>query len=930
MVGKMTLDLNRGNENDNSFIFQLIKCALNSLPDLVYIMQACHHDFIYKYANQSGMTAMGTDSLIGKSLKAMVPPDRVDFLLHFYNRAAAYKRSVSFEEEVLISDTSIHYETVLTPVENNEETYIIASVRNVTERTKRANDLIRSNYVLEKNRQQLSSLIEHHADAVYMLDQDGYFLESNSATEKISGYQSFELLGTSALHLLPKQEIGRIQQLFRKAMNLGETLQFETTFIHKNGSTIYISVKTMPVKIDGEMIGAYHIVRDITAEKNTLSELQIVKRQLESFLNESTDAISLMNLNGEITYMNEAYSKMFGFSMQDVFTMKKPNVPEWLAEEANTIHDQVRRGKKLQNIHVKRQNKSGEILDVSITSFPVYDVEGNVIGITDICRDITELKKNERELANAKKELELIWNHSSEAMYLLAQDGTITKANAKFKEYFAEDDEEESLNSFNHLLDHQYHQTEELLARLRDGKLSLEFETKRKRKDGTIMDVLATYKPVDDKNLLAVVSYKDITSDQLAITELEESKEKYRNVVQHSPDASIIHDGRIITFINEAGIELVGASSAVQILGRPVMDFVHPDDHEKLLERMMAAAKQGKRSEFLEAVCYSIDKEKITVEIASAPLEYNGKSSVVVTIREIAKRKRAENSLKESEERFRIIAEHSRSVIKVLNLKGKVLYVSPSAEELLGYSPSNLIGGSFVEKIHREEIKMAENAIQSIIQTREAAEIEIRHIHQEGYSIWLSSYLTPILSSDGNVEKIIVISNDITEVKSKENKLKKLAYYDYLTGLPNRRLLKERLHQAIKTGNMTGLLALDCDKFKQINDTLGHDVGDEVIKEFANRIKTVLWKKDTLSRVGGDEFIIVLPELKDKDELNFICEKILYAAREPISIKGNIIQITASIGGSAYPSTNNMEALLKEADLNLYQSKKRGGNTFTN
>ncbi len=205
---------------------------------------------------------------------------------------------------------------------------------------------------------------------------------------------------------------------------------------------------------------------------------------------------------------------------------------------------------------------------------------------------------------------------------------------------------------------------------------------------------------------------------------------------------------------------------------------------------------------------------------------------------------------------------------------------------------------------------------------------------KSGHSIWLHSHFIPVLSSEGDLEKIIVISSEITESKRKEEKLAKMAFYDYLTGLPNRRLFTDRLNQAIftseRTGKLTALLVLDCDKFKRINDTLGHDIGDEVIKEFARRVRSSLRKMDTLSRVGGDEFTIVLPELMSTDEIKAVSNRILEVIREPMLIKGHEIHMTTSIGISLYPmQANTVDDLYKKADVNLYKSKDCGGNTFS-
>jgi diguanylate cyclase (GGDEF)-like protein len=138
------------------------------------------------------------------------------------------------------------------------------------------------------------------------------------------------------------------------------------------------------------------------------------------------------------------------------------------------------------------------------------------------------------------------------------------------------------------------------------------------------------------------------------------------------------------------------------------------------------------------------------------------------------------------------------------------------------------------------------------------------------------------------------------------------------------------MNKTDRSGKLTALLVLDCDKFKQINDTFGHDVGDEVIKEFSNRIKMGLRKTDTLSRVGGDEFTVVLSGIQNKQEVKEVTNRIFHLVREPMLIKGNVFQITASIGVSFYPSNSqNTEQLLKAADEALYKAKDLGGDTLS-
>jgi diguanylate cyclase (GGDEF)-like protein/PAS domain S-box-containing protein len=303
-------------------------------------------------------------------------------------------------------------------------------------------------------------------------------------------------------------------------------------------------------------------------------------------------------------------------------------------------------------------------------------------------------------------------------------------------------------------------------------------------------------------------------------------------------------------------------------------------------------------------------------------------------LKELQQYKRAEQARRESEETFRIIAENSVDIIKVLTPEGNITYVSPSIEDILGYPKQKMISKSFLETVHPDDREKMNDVYLNLIETKENSDIELRRKHQDGHFIWLHSDLIPVLSSEGKLEKIVVISGDITEYKRKVKKLEKLAFYDHLTGLPNRRIFLERLQQSMHTtdrrGKLTALLALDYDNFKQINDNLGHDIGDEVIKEFSNRIRRVIRDTDTLSRVGGDEFTVVIPEIIDEQQVIDISNRILNVVRQPMEIKEHVLNITTSIGISFYPHHGtDSEELFKKADENLYKSKSLGGNTFS-
>lgn len=208
------------------------------------------------------------------------------------------------------------------------------------------------------------------------------------------------------------------------------------------------------------------------------------------------------------------------------------------------------------------------------------------------------------------------------------------------------------------------------------------------------------------------------------------------------------------------------------------------------------------------------------------------------------------------------------------------------------------------------------------------------HSHRSGDTFRDVEITTsPITDNDGNVIQVVHVTRDVTERKKAEREIEKLAYFDPLTSLPNRLLFLDRLRQAIvhaaREGLMTGVLFLDLDRFKGVNDTLGHSVGDKVLMEAAGRLLGCVRKADTVARLGGDEFVIVLTSIAHEADINSIAGKILQVMAEPVQLDGIEVCCTASIGIALYPRDGKeIDILLRNADTAMYQAKDKGRNIY--
>ncbi|WP_312096605.1 PAS domain S-box protein [Niallia sp.] len=923
---------------DINGLIKLLLTAFHSLQDLVYVVEVTKDLYRYVFVNQAGLKVLNTDeSVFGKTFDDVLEEEEAEFLKHQYLKACTSNKIVTFEDQLLLPTGKVMVnETLLTPfIDDDNNIYIIAVVRDITEKAEQLTELQQSRKQLEENGQLLASLMDQNEDAIFIFDKEGFFLEVNGAAEKITGYGNGELIGTHFSHSMPKGEVEKVENLFKQSV-AGKSSRHETIIYHKDGHEVYVNIKNIPIVVEGKVTGVFGIARDITKDKKNLEELSVVKSRLESFINDSSDSISMVDRNGKVLFINDAFTNIYGFSKEDVIGNEPPIIPNWLKKQTDDLIQQVLLGEKVHGIHVKRQKKSGELIDMSSSLSPIFDQTGEITGVSHISRDISDQKKLQTELISIKEELELVWNNTSDAIFMIDQNGDFLKGNPAFEEMLGWKVEEMTKLTTSPIYP-EFHlkQVEYFLEDLRSGQRIPSFQTQRKRKDGSLIDVVANYRPVNKGNILAVGTYQDVTEYTQVLKKQEESEEKFKSVVEAAPEAIVILIDEKISFINQAGLELLKAKNKAQVIGKLFLDFVYPSDREKLVKKMKPANYQENKRAMGEERFYTLGGDTIYAETTSAFIKDHGNTSVVVMLRDITTKRRAEKAMRESEERFRIIAEHSMDIIKVLDPKGKILYSSPSLEKVLGYPVRKMIGKEFFSNVHPEDLEEIKKKFKKMFDTKAYFQVNLRRIHQDGHSVWLNTDFIPVINAEGEIERVVAISADITEMRRKEKKLSEMAYYDHLTGLPNRRLFLDRLQQAFytseRTCKFTALMVLDCDKFKNINDTLGHDVGDEVIKIFAKRVKSSLRKRDTLSRVGGDEFTIVLPEISKVEDVVEISERILEIVNEKMLISGNELEISTSIGISFYDpdAPCNVEELFKQADQELYKVKEKGGNSFS-
>jgi diguanylate cyclase (GGDEF)-like protein/PAS domain S-box-containing protein/hemerythrin-like metal-binding protein len=305
--------------------------------------------------------------------------------------------------------------------------------------------------------------------------------------------------------------------------------------------------------------------------------------------------------------------------------------------------------------------------------------------------------------------------------------------------------------------------------------------------------------------------------------------------------------------------------------------------------------------------------------------------------------------LRISEERHRLLADNASDVIWMMNLDGRFTYISPSVEKLRGYTCAEVMQQSMQQALTSASLPVAMEAFgKSLAAMAEGKPFiefrgELEQPCKDGSTVWTEVTTSGMRNAAGEFIGILGVTRDISERKEIEAKVHRLAFHDYLTGLPNRRLLNDRLSQSMaankRSGQFAALMFLDLDNFKPLNDTHGHEIGDLLLIEAAHRLQSCVRSMDTVARIGGDEFVVMLSRLsadKDKSIVQAIsvAEKIRSALSVPYQLmrEGHVIAVEhhckASIGVAILDNESSQEDALKIADSAMYQAKEEGGNSI--
>jgi len=468
------------------------------------------------------------------------------------------------------------------------------------------------------------------------------------------------------------------------------------------------------------------------------------------------------------------------------------------------------------------------------------------------------------------------------------------------------------------------------------GGSSLPYEYRFLRKNGEIIWVLEKVTSTEYKGKRATVgSFMDISELKRTEDALADSQAVYKSVVETGGAGVLTGDlnGNIV-FVNESFCKIIGYSFE-DLVGKPFANFLHPDDKVTVIEKFIQGLRNPEAGYELEFRAIHKDGHSVWIYPSVSPIFHKGVlTSGMAIVFDITERKKLEEAVKKSEERYRTILEEIQDNYFETDLAGNFTFVNDSMCRAMGYSEEELIGMNYRTLAAKEDIEVVYQDFNRVYRTGETMKgLSYKFIQKNGSVGFGELSVSAIKDEEGNVVGFRGVARDVTERKRLERELNDIATHDFLTGLPNRLLLQDRLNVALagagRNKTKLAVMMLDLDRFKVVNDTFGHSLGDKVLMAAGERLISMVRKSDTVARVGGDEFLVLLPKIAAVEDCLKVARKILESFRKPFVINSYKIRITTSVGFAVYPDDGeDSEALMRNADIAMYWVKERGRDNY--
>ena len=769
-------------------------------------------------------------------------------------------------------------------------------------------------------------------EGVVVYDQHGRIKLWNRFMETMTGRSQADCVGKAPVELFPWLANTPIPEGIQKALS-GETLQ-QTPFAARDGR--WISSTQMPLRDDQERImGAIELIKDESLNIAFGKSLSVSELRFQSILDNTPTVIYSKDLQGQYQLINRQFEKLFAVDNQSV--RGKRDIDLFPGEDIKLLWEndlQVIQSGQAQIFEEKLPHQDGTIHTYLSHKFPLCNAQGEIYAVCGISTDISERKQSEKLL----QESELRWKFALESGGDGVWDWDLNSGKVFLSPRcmeilnFSEEDRDNDYRNWESTIhpDDSPRMMADLQSHLDNHSARFSNEHRVKQGDNQwrwiLTRGLVISRDINGKALRMIGTQTDIT-ERKHLQWLQLAK-----IVDGSPEATLlVRENGSIKLANQPAAN-VFAYTLADLLSLTVDALVpagaranHPEQRAQFLQENKARPMSASNS----LTALRGDGSEFPVEISLTPIDIDNRRYIIVSVLDISERRRLEHEMQLMAMIYQAIGE----AVMVADADNRIIAINDAFTRLTGYSSEDAIGHSAdILKSGRHDPDFYQTMWHSLLQTGHwQGEIWNKRKSGEIYQEWL--VINTIFSEQGEVERRVAMFSEITEQKHVEQTIWRQANFDPLTDLANRRMFQDRLNQEIKKAhrdkNSLAVMLLDLDRFKEINDTLGHGMGDILLQETARRILACVRDVDTVARLGGDEFTIILGELDSATSIDRVAQAILHELAEPFRLGEELAYISVSIGITFYPQDAlEAEQLIKNADQAMYSAKQQGRNRY--
>lgn len=698
-------------------------------------------------------------------------------------------------------------------------------------------------------------------------DKFGNFIDSNIATTEIFGYTKKEILSMNSKDIEIIEENKRKERI--ETLKSKGKLDFEAIIKNKEGKLRNVEVKSVLINYLDEL-AIMNISRDITEKKQAENVLQENKDNLQSVYDSVSEAIYILDEKGVILDVNKGAEKMYQYSREELIGQ----TPQSLSAEGLNDLEEVNR--IMQSVLAKgipialefwAKRKNGDIFPKDVVANRGKQLGKDVLIVT--ARDITDRKLAEKKLNKSEEKLKNIFNLANSGIILSHLNGTVLEFNdwwLRTTGYSREEFSKKRKFELTHPEDLE--KSEIWFKKLISGEIDkYKMEKRYIKKDKTIFWGESSISAIKDENnnLISTVGIvTDITERKIAEQALRESEEKYRGLVENSPDGIVTYVNDKITYANAEALRIVKALNSEQVIGKSVLEFIHPDSRESVIQRMKEVVLDYNASQVVEEKLVSSTGESIYVELKAIPTIFEQQEAIQVIIHDITERKRTEDKIKQLSQ----AVEQSPVAIVITNTFGEIEYINPKFTETSGYSFDEILGqNSRILKSGHTTHSEYKHLWQTLIAGEEWFG-EFHNKRKDGTLYWESASISPIFNSQGKATHYIAIKEDITERKNVEQQLIKAKEKAEESDRLKLSFLANMSHE-IRTP-MNGILGFT-ELLKERN--LDGEIQQEyinIIEKSGIRMLNIINDIISISKIESGQVVVALSETDINEQLEFL------------------------------------------------------------